>query len=289
MRNPESIYLENLPSIERIAAFVARKGHLNADDSEEFADVVRFRLFEDDYAIIRKFEGRSLFTTYLTTVISRLFHQWRVEQWGKWRPSAEARRLGDTAVTLERLLTRDGFTLSEAVGLMTTRAGAASSIAELEALYVRLPSRHPRPMVVSDEVSPDAVAVHGDADERVEERDRELAARKAAAVIDGVLGSFSSEDRLILQLRFWKTYKVPEIARVLGLEQKKIYKRLDKLFAVLRRELQAAGVSRADVDMLLAKGDQEIHLELLSDEENEASGPSNPKDEGVRGGKKKLP
>ena len=287
--NPESIYLEHLGSIERIAAFVARKAHLNADDSAEFVQIVRVRLFEDDYAIIRKFEGRSSFTTYLTTVIVRLFHQWRVEQWGKWRPSAEARRLGDTAITLERLLTRDGFTFAEAVNILTTRAGAAASVSELEAIYVRLPTRSPRPVVVSDEVSPDAVAVASDADDRVESRDRERMARRTAQTIDTILGKFDPEDRLILQLRFWNAYKVPEIARALHLEQKKIYKRLDKLFAIMRRALESAGVGRADVDTLLGRGDQEIRLNLLSVQGNGSRRPSNTKGEDVRGGEGRLP
>src|SRR6185503_1033291 len=104
---------------------------------------VCFKIFEDDYGIIRKFEGRSSFSTYLTTVILRLFHQWRVEQWGKWRPSAEAKRLGDKAITLERLITRDGFTFDEAVKVLTVRDGGLSPVAELEALYVRLPLRTP--------------------------------------------------------------------------------------------------------------------------------------------------
>src|SRR5215212_535478 len=279
MMNPESTYLEHLPSIERIAAFVARKAHLNADESTEFVQIVRVRLFDDDYAIIRKFEGRSSFSTYLTTVILRLFHQWRVEQWGKWRPSAEARRLGDTAITLERLLTRDGFTLDEAIKVLTTRSGAAASIAELEALYVRLPTRGPRPMEVSDDVSPDAVAVDGDAGDRVESRDRERTARQAGKIIDEVAAKFDPADRLILKLRFWKAMKVPEIARKLHLDQKKIYKRLDKLYAVLRRALETAGVGRSDVDTFLARGDQEIRLNVLSGEENASFRPSNPEGE----------
>jgi RNA polymerase sigma factor (sigma-70 family) len=287
MRNPQAIYLEHLSSIAGIAAFVARKKHLNADDCEDFVQTTHLRLMEDDYAIIRKFEGRSSFTTYLHTVIGRLFYQCRVEELGKWRPSAEARRLGDTAVTLERLLTRDGYTFSEAVHHMTTPAGAGTSVAELEAIYVRLPWRHPRPRMVSGEVSPDAVAVDGDADERVEEHERVRAARKAAQIIDGVGKSLGAEDRLILQLRFTKARKVPEIARVVGMDQKKLYKRLDKLYAVLRRALEAAGVGRAEVEMLLIKGDQEIHLDLLSAEENSAFRPSNSQGEG--GGEEILP
>lgn len=288
--NPENTYLTHLASIERIAAFVARRGHLNADESVEFVQVVRVRLFEDDYAIIRKFEGRSSFTTYLTTVILRLLRQCRDEQWGKWRPSAEAKRLGDTAITLERLLTRDGFTLSEAVSVLTTRAGAGVTVAELEALYNRLPVRNPRPVLVSDDGLPDAVAAAEDADHRLESGDRERTARLTAQTVDDVLGKLDTEDRVILQMRFWHGRKVPDIARMLHLDQKKIYKRLDKLFATLRRALEAAGVGRADVDKLLGRGDQDIRFDLRTAEENPAFRPSHPTgEEEVRGGEGRLP
>src|SRR5688572_4504105 len=169
----QELYLQNLRSIERIAASVARRNHLRGDEAAEFTQEVRVRLLEDNYAVIRKFEGRSSFSTYLTTVIVRLFHQWRVEQWGKWRPSAEAKRLGDKAIILERLISRDGYTFDEAVRILTTPGGAQFTVAELEAIYLRLPLRNPRPVVVSDDMLPESVASDGYADERVEMHDRE--------------------------------------------------------------------------------------------------------------------
>ena len=45
-------------------------------------------------------------------VIQRLFLDARIAKWGKWRPSVSARRLGGVAVLLERLLTRDGLSLT---------------------------------------------------------------------------------------------------------------------------------------------------------------------------------
>jgi len=288
--NPETTYLQHLESIERIAAFVARRNHLNADEAEEFVQVVRVKLFEDDYAIIRKFEGRSTFTTYLTTVIVRLLHQCRVEQWGKWRPSAEAKRLGDKAITLERLLTRDGFTFEEAVKILTIRDGAMYTVAELESVYVRLPLRHPRPVLVPEDATPEVAAQDANAEDRVESHDRECSARRCAAALDAALAEFESEDRLILQLRFWDAKKVPEIAKIVGIDQKKIYKRLDKLFAVLLKALADAGVSRDDVDKLLGRGDQEIRLDLSSGQESTSFRPSNDSgdDEELRGGDRRA-
>jgi RNA polymerase sigma factor (sigma-70 family) len=276
--SPEQTYLQNLDSIERIAAFVARRAHLNPEDSSDFVQIVCLRLLEDDYAVIRKFEGRSAFSTYLTTVILRLFHQWRVEQWGKWRPSAEAKRLGEKAITLERLVTRDGYTFDEAVNVLTTRDSSPYTADELELLYLRLPLRNPRPVLISDEVSPDAVAVDGDADARVTARDRERTAQLFAGTMDEARASLEPEDRLMLELRFAHNYKVPDIARVLHLDQKKIYKRLERLFVILRRALEGAGVCKADVDQLLDRGDQEIPLNLTNFGETPAFRPSNPVD-----------
>lgn len=247
----QDLYLEHLRSIERIAASVARRNHVNTDETAEFVQEVRVRLLEDDYAIIRKFEGRSTFTTYLTTVIARLFSQYRVEKWGKWRPSAEAKRLGNKAVNLERLLTRDGYTLDEAVKVLTTPAGSQYTVSELEAIYLRLPERAPRPVMISGEIAPDAAAVDADAEERVSRTDRERSARKAANSIDAVTAMMDPEDRLMLQMRFGRAMKVPEIARRLQRDQKWVYKRLEALCKKMRRRLEADGVDQSQIGELL--------------------------------------
>ena len=261
--SPKELYIENLRAIERIAAFVARRNHLCHDETLEFIQEVRVRLLDDDYAVIRKFEGRSSFTTYLTTVISRLFHQYRVEQWGKWRPSAEAKRLGDKAIVLERLVSRDGYTFSEAVQVLTTPGSSQYTVSELESIYLRLPQRGPRPMLVLGDVSPEAASVDADAEHRVASRDRARCARRAVQALDCFMATMAPEDRLILQMRFWDGLKVPDIARRLHLDQKKVYKRLDRLFVAMRAALERAGVDHAQVRLLLSGGDQDILLEVL--------------------------
>jgi RNA polymerase sigma factor (sigma-70 family) len=247
----ETTYLEHLATIERIAVFTARRGHLTPDEAAEFVQIVRVRLFENDYAIIRKFESRSSFTTYLTTVIVRLFHQWRVQQWGKWRPSAKATSLGEKAITLERLLSRDGFSFPEAVTMLTQRDPQSFSVEELEAIYVRLPLRNPRPVLLSDENVLSELPSEDSAEERVRAGEREIALRSAVAALDRAMGDFSPDDRLILRLRFEGGMTVPEIARILGLEPRKLYKRLERSFKALRRALEDAGIDQAAVGELL--------------------------------------
>lgn len=271
--NAEKLYLDNLQLIDRIAAFVARRNHLNPDESAEFIQETRVRLLEDDYAIITKFQGRSAFSTYLTTVIGHLFHEYRVKQWGKWRPSAEAKRIGDKAVTLERLVTRDGFTFDEAVKVLTTPAGSQYTPRELEKIYRRLPSRPARPVMVSGDVNPDIVTTAAEAYDRVQSSDRERLARKAITEMDLGITAMESEDRLILQMRYLGGLKVPDIAQRIQRDQKWVYKRLDALCAQLRRRLEAAALDRNLINDLL---DAETDLQFTALRQNEESADHRP-------------
>lgn len=258
--NPEERFLANVPTIERIASFYCRRMHMSEADTEDFVGYVKVELIEGDYSIIRKFEERSSFTTYLTTVIHRLLYQHRTKEWGKWRPSAEAKRMGDVAIALERLTTRDGYSLAEAIAKMTTGTPPAASPRELEAIALRLPARSPRPMLVTEETVPDLVAASDDPSDGPASREREQLARRAAAVLDEIMNSFEAEDRLILKMRFWSAQRIADIAGTLHLDAKKTYKRLEKLLGKVRSGLERAGIGRKEIDDLFAHGDRPVEI-----------------------------
>src|SRR6202008_4136539 len=108
----------------RVGRTIARRHQLSADEADELGSSVRLKLVENDYEVLRKFEGRSQLRTYLTTVVKRHFLDDRNARWGKWRPSAQARRLGPVAVLLDQFLTRDRLPFEEAVQAIEARHGA---------------------------------------------------------------------------------------------------------------------------------------------------------------------
>ncbi len=253
--NAEELFLANLGLIDRIVVFVCRRNHYKDDEADDFAGHVRLKLIENDYSILRKFEGRSSFSTYLTTVIQRMSFQYRVQMWGKWRPSAEAQRLGDAGITLERLLSRDGYSLHEAIESLAARKQPGFSRAELQAVYARLPHRTPRPMLVQQTDAAHEVASKSDSESEILRRDRERAAKAAACAIDAAIARMDAEDQIILRMRFWSARRVPDIASMLGLDQKKLYKRIDRLLISLRGALQDAGIDRREVEDLIQNGE----------------------------------
>ena len=189
-----------------------------------------------------------MMSTYLTTVIKRLYLDFRVQQWGKWRPSSQARRLGPLAIQLEQLLTRDHLTRDEAFERLRARDEPPSR-EELEALCDMLPVRVPRKMVSEDALDSVAVvdpALEGDLtlSERAELRARAMAALAAA------LRQLEQQDREIIIL-WHQGLTAPRLAVMLHVEARPLYRRIERVHVQLRRALEAAGVSADDVHELL--------------------------------------
>lgn len=246
----EQLFLDKLPLIERIVDAICRRHACYGADAEDFSSGVKLKLMADDYAVLRKFKGESRLTTYLTTVIANQYRDFRIQMWGKWRPSAKARRLGTVAVELEKLLSREGHSLDEAIGILRDRRNDAPPPAELHELAAVLPQKTPRRF--EGEEGLENVAADGEsADARVEERERADMMERARTALARALADLEPEDRLIVKMRFEDDFTVALIARQLGIRQRLAYSRVEKLLKTLRERLEAEGVG---VDVLEAVG-----------------------------------
>ena len=241
-----------LPEIEEALAFVCRRQRCRVDEAEEFASYAHLKLIEDDCAVLRRFKGQAEFKTFLVAVIHRRFIDFRRERWGTWRPSAEARRLGPMAVKLDRMLTRDGFSLDEAIETMATN-GCEASREDLRCIAERLPRRARRRMEGEEALADLAIPPSEvEASLMGEERGRRVGEVRRA--IESVVARLPDEDAIILRLRFDDGLTVGRIAKLLGLPEKPLYRRIERLLAVLREELMAGGVTAQDVAELLEAG-----------------------------------
>ena len=261
----EALFLRELPAIDRIIALTCSRSGFRPADAEDLAATLRLKLIDNDYAVIRKFEGKSAFTTYLTVVIQRFMIDQRNERWGRWTPSAEAVRLGPRAVRLEMLLHRDGRPFEDACQLLSSDRELAATRAELATIAERLPRRQPRATTCSiDESSPVMTLASDDSpDARFFARERERAGRIASAVLERCFAQLEPEDRLLLKMRFEDEMSVAQIARATGEEQRRLYYRIDRLALVLRRALEEEGVDRGVARDLLSSGATSLSLTTL--------------------------
>ena len=249
----EDLFFNHQSRIEQAIRLVCRRHRLPAEDAEDFASDARIHFMENDFAALRGFRGHSSISTYILTVVTHFGQDWRNARWGKWRPSAEARRQGALATSLERLMRRDGLTFEEACETLTG-TGSTTSRRDLESIASTLPMRVRRRFVPDAHLEdrpaggpmPDAVA---------DNRAATASARQVVRLLAHVIASMPPEDILILQLRFGEGLRVVEIALALRLEQKPLYRRIGRLLGHLRAELERRGLA-ADVvrDLLVREG-----------------------------------
>src|SRR5258706_11260820 len=114
----EEMFRANLALVERVISGVCRRAGLHGADAEDFASTVNLALIENDYAILRGYEGRAPLGAFLTVVVQRMLSREWMRLRGRWHPSAEAERSGAAAVLLEKLMVRDGRSLDEAVAIV---------------------------------------------------------------------------------------------------------------------------------------------------------------------------
>jgi RNA polymerase sigma factor (sigma-70 family) len=249
---PETTYLAHRALIDKTVAWVCGRQRLSAADAEDFAGTLHQHLIENDYAVLRKFEGRSSLQTYLCVVVTHLFQDWRNKRWGKWRPSAEARRQGPVAVHLERFLVRDGLSFDEAFETLRTTFRITESRSALEAIAQRFPARTSR-QFVSERTLDEYAAPDSRADAPLRDLEAADAARRASGLLRQAFMAMPPQDRLILKMRFDDDISTADIARALNLDPKPLYRRIDRLLAWLRAALEDAGIDAATAAEILER------------------------------------
>ena len=244
----EKLLLEHLDLVDQVVRGIARRHRLSADETEELRAAIRLKLVDNDYDVLRRFQQRCSLRTYLTAVVHRFFLDERNAKWGKWRPSLEAKRQGAVAMLLERLLTRDGCSFDQAVEIMRTNHQIEESYEELHRLSLVFPTRMRRRFVGEDALQNAASEARAEAD--LEQGERTRRASAASAALAAALNELGPQDRVILKMRFQDNFQVAQIARLLRVDAKPLYRRLEQIMKVLRQAMAAQGISPEDVEAI---------------------------------------
>ena len=262
----EDRFLAALPTIDDVVGRVCRRHHLSAAEADELRSDVRMHFIDRNYEVLRRFEGRSSLTTYATVVIQRVLLERRNRLWGKWRPTADAKRQGPTGILLERLVTRDGWSIEQAVEMLRVNHGVTID-APLQAFCDRLSGRGPSRQMVSEEDAGQVASQGAAADVNVVRAEQGFLARRVQSALDRAQQGLEPMERLILKMRFEDRMAVVDIARALHLDQRRLYRTIERLLSTIGASMQAEGISKSDVLSLFSDGDV-----VLGDGREPASG-----------------
>lgn len=234
--NPREVLVEQLTLINAVVRGVARRYRCSTQDADDLNSSVLLHLMQNDFSVLRQYSGRAAFRTYLFVIATRLCLDHHNREWGKWRASAKARRMGPVAVRLERAIRRDRQSIDAACATLVTE-GTQLTHAQADEILKRLPSRVQRryepdeqiAAIQSTEPAPDA--------ELWSEQGRVV-----SSMLRSALMRLGDAERRLIKMRFRDRVSVADIARADGVNQKALYRRFDSVLGLLRNHLERRGV-----------------------------------------------
>jgi RNA polymerase sigma factor (sigma-70 family) len=260
--DPEELFRANLPVVDRVIGEVCRAARLSQDEAEDFRSSVRLALVEDDYAILRRWEGRSSLAGFLSVVIRHLLADRRNRELGRWQVSAEAARNGAAGVLLETLVMREGRSVDEALPIVRAHDPSLTRDAAA-AMIERFPQRvRPLRAVDLDAAGERFLASTERADHRVLSEEARRLSRRASDVVRRAITSWSDEDAMILRFHFGSSMTIARISRMLRLPQRPLYRRIESLLAHLREALREAHLDADVLAGVIGEASQEMDFGL---------------------------
>jgi len=257
--HPEELFRDNLALVERVIDGVCRRAGLRDADAEDFASNAKLALIENDYAILRGYEGRAPLGAFLAVVVQRMLSREWMRLRGRWHPSAEAERNGPAAVLLEKLTMHDGRSLDEAVDIVRA-ADPSLDRNTVRQMADRLPQRFPRlrlvPLMTGEDEQP--YIARDAADARATEGETRRMSERAARVVRETVAALPLQDRMLVRFHFGAEMSIADAARMLGVPQRPLYRRIEALLRQLREALEREGVGCAAIEDVISAGESEL-------------------------------
>ena len=255
-REGEALFLEIMPRLEDLIRQTCFRRRLGTQEREDLRSLVFEHLIDRNYRVLRSFEGRSLPTTFLRTVIRRLLIDQRFRSQGRWRPSATARRLGPVGILLDQLLHRDGFTHREAIEIAQQELGEQATRSEIFEICLRLPARPPRQR--AGELEIETLKAPVGTDWLLFSRERVGMAERIETDLNEAFEALEPDERLILKLRYHDGLSVRQIGERLGLDPKPLYHLCNRCLGKLRSCLAERGIRWREIREVVEATDTEL-------------------------------
>lgn len=199
-----------LDAYSRLILYIARKSCSDRDAAMDRYTYALEQLRRDDFARLRTYEvdDRARFSTWLAVVVRRLCTDFHRKRYGRY-PNAEADRADERTV---------GPTESD----------------------VARRTRHRLVDLVGEAVDIELLADHRGNPERL------VRLRELQGALGRALLQLESRDRLLLAMRFEDGHSARKIAEAMDYpSQFHVYRRLNKLLAELRDDLEGRGIDGA--------------------------------------------
>jgi RNA polymerase sigma factor (sigma-70 family) len=232
------------------------------NEALELSNSVLDTLQKDNYRVLKEFKGNSRLTTYITAIISRQAIDSIRKKLGRDREKDRAKELGEIGILIYQRIIKDGYPIADAFNELRESHGFTGTREQLEEMIRKIKGKNPGPHLpgTSQPLNGSSVVKNGktiNEDEYVvpdTKSDPQVILietqrkRKMHEIIRTIITDLNGEERLLLRMRFptgedEKPRSVEQVSKVLGITQKAVYKRIDRLLKKCRNTLDREGVS----------------------------------------------
>ncbi|HDP94806.1 MAG TPA: sigma-70 family RNA polymerase sigma factor [Candidatus Aminicenantes bacterium] len=222
------------------------------NESLELFNLVIDRIRKNDYAVIRRFDRRARFTTYLTTLIARQAVERIRRRKGRTRTRERAESLGRLGIRLFEKIVSQGLGVPDALREMMHESLPGMTEQRLTQMANHILGQRSMPptVIISMGEMPDCPEPSGVTPESAAfEKERQA---RITAAVSLLRSRLSGTEWLLLRLRFPPDPRSParkasEIASLMGISRKAVYRRLDRLLPHCRTILRKAGIDFCDL------------------------------------------
>ena len=169
----------------------------------------------------------------LHSAIQRAMMDYQNKLWGKWRPSAAACRAGGLGIAYDRLVSRDGLSIQDALETLSASWPGAPSPDQLAQLLGNIPPR-PRRRQVEFGQEGERLPTGTSPEVRLQNR------RTAGIVTNRLrkaLQKLSGEDRALIRARLVEGRTLRSLALEQQLDTRVLYSRYEKIKRTLRQSV----------------------------------------------------
>ena len=141
---------------------------------------------------------------------------------------------------------RDGLSFDEACNWLEQNARVDPDRKKLREIVQKLPRRAPRRIEGEEGLAEVPASAETNGHLLETERQAQLAAVRQAMA--RTIAGLDNEDQLIIRLRFYEGFSIADVARGLGLPQKPLYARIERLLKSLSAALANEGLSAESLE-----------------------------------------
>ncbi len=196
---------------------------------------------------LNSFESKSSPETFLTSIIRNAFLDILRKNIGRYQPSAQAKKFGQTGIKTEKYIVYYDLN-PEQIFEKISQTDPNVSQDEINSIFASLTANHliKKTHVCIDDF-PNLASENHDLETSIQQKRKEVIMKKVSEILADIISCHSGSEKLILSMRFNDEESIANISSFLSVDKKEITKLIDNAKKELKKRLEAENIDKEKI------------------------------------------